>query len=780
MNFKTLLATTTFAIAMLCSCETDPTADIPRNESEINLTATIADSDARTSLGSESGSTRKVLWESGDRVALFDDTGFAREFVLSSAAGSNSGTFTGVAATNLTDNAYYVVFPYSVAQSVNTNGVDITLPATHSRTDGGNTPMVGLTTNTGSVTFAAVCGLLELRLTGAATTLKSITVTSKTKVLSGTAHVAVSGGVPTATVEGSKSVTLTPSSPVALTSTAKSFFVTLPANNYAAGDLTISITAEEGAFEFVSTKAHNLASGHIKPITGIHVAVEPEYIDLTQGDAYANCFIVPQKGWYTFEARARGGLVTIQHPKSGALVTSIGGNGAQVCTAWESTAGMIDELSYDEADGIIKFYHNGVKGNAMITIVDSEGQVQWNWHIWATDTPKEQKIGSNTYLDRNVGAWAVPTNETDGWNYMHREWDNAKAVYPTAGMLYQWGRPVPFPPGGLAHLRNNGAYSREHYTVVFADEGCETSDSATSDPQYGDTPTYNCPSSSILGSVYTDKSSTAVSGTWNNRWWYVNNTKSTDFLTALRNPMKTYGTAASNTPIALKGSITLNDFVEDCAPKKYWCNDLFTGSFDFASAHSPWNYGAQKSMTFDVCPYGYHIADADKAITDFATLGLKWRHQNASGSVKAEGFIPSGQTIYTGAAYATTSDGSFVWIPTSGARAFYGAYTDMPSINWWGASNNNKVTAISFCADASQSASVVVKDGYCDVGAGTYTYNGTNYPITDQNKVEETSISMALAVRCVKDTTTDGGENGDDTSKLPIEDMEQIVDGNEW
>ena len=60
----------------------------------------------------------------------------------------------------------------------------------------------------------------------------------------------------------------------------------------------------------------------------------------------------------------------------------------------------------------------------------------------------------------------------------------------------------------------------------------------------------------------------------------------------------------------------------------------------------------------------------------------------------------------------------------------------------------------------------------------TVIYNGKNYPITDQNKLEETSISLAMAVRCVKYSASDLED--DDPSKLPIEDMDQVLDGNEW
>ena len=775
MKFRSIIAAA-LSVATFYSCTTSPIPEESINGSQTEITAVIPDSEVRTSLGNESNNARKVMWEKGDCVALFDDTKFGRVMTLTSDAGSNTGIFSGLASANFETKNYYAVYPASAAKASTATGIDVLLPSAHTRIDGGGSPMVGLTTNTGSIDFLALCGMLELRITGLST-LESVTVTSKTMPLSGVAHVAINNGTPTATVEGEKNVTVTPTSSIKLSDSAKSIFITIPAANYPAGDLVIKIKASGEEYEFTSSKAHNIQRSHIKPITGLKAEVEPEYIDLTANNSYANCFVVSKEGWYSFEARTRGGYATVVHPKTGAALASLGGNKAKACLAWESSAEMISRVEYNVSNRKITFFYSGTEGNAMICLVDENNAVQWSWHIWATDTPQEQKIGSNVYLDRNVGAWAAPKDAVDGWNYMHRQWDNAKAAYPTVGLLYQWGRPVPFPSGGHAHLRNSGTYQRESYTIVFADFGCESLATQSDDARYGDTPPYNCPSSSILSSVYTDKSAVAVSGTWNNKWWYQNHTTNVDFATAIRHPMTVYGTAAANEPKALKDVIKQNFYVEDCAPRKFWCNDLFSGSFDFASTYSPWNYAVRDNIKYDVCPYGYRVADGNAAINDFKSLGLKWRYQKYDGSNQTEGAVPAGQTICTGAAYATAADGSFVWVPTSGARVFYGAYADQNVINWWGASNNNKVTAIQFAADAKLSASVVVKDGYYDEGPGTYTYNGTNYPITDQNKIEETSISLALAVRCVKDTTATGDGT---SSQIPTEDMDQIVDDNEW
>ena len=771
MNLKQIIGAM-LAVAAFCSCATDSVEAPAGDLAGIELTATISDSDsgsdARTTLGQELEGVRKVLWNEEDCVALFDDFGFKRSLALQSGVGTNVGTFTGAGFVDLQSKNYYVISPASSVQSVDNTGAVVTFPATVDNVDGDNVPLVGLTSSTGDVSFVNVCGFLELQVSGYAT-ISSVTVTSKSKVLSGSAKVSISSaGVPTITLTGEKSVTVEPSAAIVLSTRPRSILVPMPAATYPAGDLTITLNGIDDNFEFVSSKSHSLVRSHIKPITGLYVESSVEFINLTADGAYANCFVTPKAGWYMFDAKTKGGFAAVPHPASGHSFVVIGGEGAQACVAWESSPGMITDVAYDDVNGKIIFNHDGTKGNALICLIDKEGKSLWNWHIWATDTPQEQTIGEHVYLDRNVGAWVAPSSLDDGLNYMHRAWNNAKGSYPTVGLLYQWGRPTPFPSGGWMHLRNSGTYQREHYSTVFADQGVNTSSSASDTAKYGDTPVYYFPSEELIGStIYTDRSSLATEGTWTNKWWYVNNTTNVPLSVAMQNPMTTYGTAADNVPAAAGGS------VETLAVRKFWCNDLFAGSFDFASVSAPWNYAAQGKYVFDVCPYGYHVAEAKNTIADFATLGLTWRYYYYSNGTTADGFIPSGKTTYTGAAYATAADGSFVWIPTSGARVFYGAFADQNVINWWGSSSNNNVATVQFAADADKSASVVVKDGYYDNGAGTYTKDGKTYDIADQNSVDETSISMALAVRCVKDLEKS-------SSMIPIEDLEQNYDGNAW
>ena len=225
---------------------------------------------------------------------------------------------------------------------------------------------------------------------------------------------------------------------------------------------------------------------------------------------------------------------------------------------------------------------------------------------------------------------------------------------------------------------------------------------------------------------YIDYDGTEAYVEWTNRWNLVNNTNDKTMAVALSHPMQAYGTGASNG--------------EAAANIKYWCNDLFSGSFDFASAYSPWNYGegATVGKTFDVCPYGYHVLDGAEAIADYATLNFTWRDRYNNAETSSDSY-PNNTTTHTVGAYATTNAGDFVWVPCSSARVYYGGVADCHTINWWCASNDNQEVAIQWAPDANYSKNAVVK-------AGFYDKDGTT-----AGAIHETSASLMLTTRCVKD-----------------------------
>lgn len=145
---------------------------------------------------------------------------------------------------------------------------------------------------------------------------------------------------------------------------------------------------------------------------------------LDDGGESANCYIVSEKGCYSFG------------PFKGNSQMSVG-NIASVEVLWESfgslKAPLVGELLAE-----VEYYGGRIylwtseeykEGNAVVAAKDADGNILWSWHIWLTDKPSEHRYvnGAGTLMDRNLGATATSPEDTG-----------------TYGLLYQWGRKDPF------------------------------------------------------------------------------------------------------------------------------------------------------------------------------------------------------------------------------------------------------------------------------------------------------------------------------------------------
>ena len=160
-------------------------------------------------------------------------------------------------------------------------------------------------------------------------------------------------------------------------------------------------------------------------------------VDLTDGGRYANCYVLSdvEEAYYSVDVRLVSGAKPAEDISSAAVL-------------WESSLGLITRCSYDPQTN--KLYVNkakNAKGNAVVKLLDEDGNIRWSYHFWMTNTGAavpEITVGGHVFLDRNLGAVAntEPLNdETDA-----------------AGMYYQWGRKDPFPsPTSLS--ATNGSIS---------------------------------------------------------------------------------------------------------------------------------------------------------------------------------------------------------------------------------------------------------------------------------------------------------------------------------
>lgn len=163
-------------------------------------------------------------------------------------------------------------------------------------------------------------------------------------------------------------------------------------------------------------------------------------------DGTANCYIVSKDGEYFFPAVIGNSSKPV-------------GDVGSVEVLWESlstnVAPSVGELIRNVSfkDGKIVFKASGKNGNAVIAAKDKDGTILWSWHIWMTDTPKEQVYVNNSgiMMDRNLGAIsAVP---------------GSSGAY---GLLYQWGRKDPFLcAGDDISIGLNGAQKRASSSITW-------------------------------------------------------------------------------------------------------------------------------------------------------------------------------------------------------------------------------------------------------------------------------------------------------------------------
>ncbi len=201
------------------------------------------------------------------------------------------------------------------------------------------------------------------------------------------------------------------------------------------------------------------------------------YIDADL-DMQANSMIVTEPGYfYVFNPSFKG------EDKTQLL------SGVDDCRLlWKSSSCSIDHvqmisdtevgfyIDYDEYDADDDDEEDDlVQGNAVITALNSSGDVIWSWHIWVVDedpTANPITLNGKTWMDRNLGA-KINSIDTDD------------DVLDSYGLYYQWGRKDPFiqPFAYNASSGSDGLMSG--YTGGYAKITYEESESDIGTVEYG-------------------------------------------------------------------------------------------------------------------------------------------------------------------------------------------------------------------------------------------------------------------------------------------------------
>lgn len=389
-----------------------------------------------------------IMWNSGDKIGLFDNTGNLqnKQSVLKNGSGSSIGTFEFESESSVLGVSAY--FPYDENAGSEISSVNVTIPL--------NQKYDVLSPQTAYMLYVGkgecISGKISMQMIPK-TGILSLNLSSDGNFSSNIEKVGISttdgagdftvdmsmdipelqhkGGDGTINVEVSNAVLKADGTPVVVP-------VSIAPGKYS--DVNVTISSSAGEIQ-LSGLSFDIISGQETSLDAVLSDPSIEVVDFNAGGEYANCYIANDPGVvYKFDAKVMGtGVQTPGLPKPEVL------NPVDAFVLWETgdTPGNVIKTVSLSSDGIVSFtLADDAEGNAVIAVTDgkpvegdwprSRGTILWSWHIWVTEGIKDvvcTGFDGTTYtiMDRNLGDW-IQKDETSEYQ----------------GLKYQWGRKDPF------------------------------------------------------------------------------------------------------------------------------------------------------------------------------------------------------------------------------------------------------------------------------------------------------------------------------------------------
>ena len=513
----------------------------------------------------ESVENAKSAWESDDLVSVYStDRGRGIKSRMLANVGTAKNQVIAVGTPNETYNVFY---PASILTSELSEKAVFTFPSEqHYNADAisKETQIYAGTSSEGKCTLYHLNSILAVDVTAtyANCEISNLLISSKNHALAGTMTATFdSEERPTCTLDGaSNSIRVIFDEPIVLSSgESKTFYISVPVGTYEKNDITVTVGATLGA-----TVDTSMLAIEAEAASTFDIALSTiKATNLTEGGKYANTFVMPnKKGWYMFDAKIRGGYDKDEDDNDVITASAVAG------CLFEKNSGMITNVGICNNNKSISFYYDGSKGNASVATFE-DGGVLWAWYLWcpANEQPEDIVMGSHTYLDRNLGAYNVPTNEAEVLVM-----DDVK-IFESGGLFFQWGRPSPFP--------TVTKYEQEAWASRLGQASNNISQK------------YYYPSAHLI-----TKASYGAAA--------AESKKVHTFFTCSNQTTWTSAAAATKDPLMI--GCYLND-----TSSRYW--DTRCG-MNVSHADASWNYSNEAHKQYDPCPYGYEVPFANDFVAD--------------------------------------------------------------------------------------------------------------------------------------------------------------------
>ncbi|MCQ2336986.1 MAG: hypothetical protein MJ010_07405 [Paludibacteraceae bacterium] len=273
------------ALVMMASASCEKKADVQNPESKEGMVKTEFSAVSKESKEKTAIDGSDILWSTGDQVKIYAGTSTeGNPFTLTDGAGTTSAIFEGWIAETATA-PYYAVYPSSAAQGIDGSTIKYSIPANQAYVENSfatsTVPMVAYSEADKSLAFKNQTAFIKLQLTGAGT-IKTMEIASAANNICGTFSVSKTDPTAASTaVTGAKKITVTNIEGTELdASEAINVIIALAPANFAANDLTLSMTATDG--KAFSTKLGGFTVGRSQ---GKAVAINVEFVTQTTGEA---------------------------------------------------------------------------------------------------------------------------------------------------------------------------------------------------------------------------------------------------------------------------------------------------------------------------------------------------------------------------------------------------------------------------------------------------------------------------------------------------------------
>ena len=406
-----------------------------------------------------------VVWTSKDAIKLYSEENLNGETYTFGEGNGSQAVFTG---NEVKGEIRYAVFPGTRALAMTEDGnLSISFGALrkqeyHSSLANNSSnlnymPMWANEAAEGVFEFQNLCGAVSFSFNDYQEMrdmkITSVKISSKDNYISGTALLNPEDGSFELTGEKDveKTITVSYEDGLAIQSTLTTptvgqngkvgYVIGLPVGEYAAGDLTVTVTDNYGrTFSRVVTSALKISAGETRAFPTL---------SFTFAYGEANSIVVEPGATVTFDAALRYTFAKDFLAANMVKVTKADGSdfieeGLKVAALWEIaeagtalTPASVIETPVLNGNEITVTAKNG-RGNALVVLKDANDVILWSWHIWVVDGLADLTFSDSarktTIHNMNLGA----TQNSLYW--AGKTYTNQEAI----GLYYQYGRKDPF------------------------------------------------------------------------------------------------------------------------------------------------------------------------------------------------------------------------------------------------------------------------------------------------------------------------------------------------